>query len=215
MPAGIVRWFDPSTGMGRIGHSGREYPVAAADIEPRARLPKARVHFDVERDAGVLRAVHVRAVAGTRSTPGHRRVGDLVGARHPEDKAGEPLTRRNGDRGLRLSGRPSEVVREWLQALARSSPDAALPLYAPDAVVHVDGLDVSGRNRLRDLLQSSDVTGGGFPMATISGRGDGTVEVTWPAVPGTPARRARLRVAHGQIAEQWGPDRRTRSGAHG
>jgi cold shock CspA family protein len=206
MPSGTVAWFDPRSGEGYIRHLHREYPVSAREMEPRARVTGARVHFDVKRDGGLLRAVNVRALAGTRSSPRQRRMGDLAGAKQPADKGNDPLTRRSSDRGWKLAGRPTKVVREWVRTLAAPNADEALPFYAPDAVVHVGGKALTGRNRVREFLYDSRLIGRGMPEPDIRGESNEIVLVRWPALPGAPPRQARLRIAHGRIAEQWGPE---------
>ena len=49
MPEGLMEWFDPATGTGRIAKGGHRYVTSSPDVEPAAQIAGARVHFDVNR----------------------------------------------------------------------------------------------------------------------------------------------------------------------
>jgi len=93
MPTGKVTWYDPHSGKGGVERSGFEYPVAEADIDTHARVPGARVHFDIERHRDGDRAVNVILHRGTRTSPRQRRFGDAGSAKSPEDKGGAPSSK--------------------------------------------------------------------------------------------------------------------------
>ena len=78
MPDGLLQWYDVRRGEGRVVLGGREYTVQAADVEPGARVPGARVHFDVKRHDGVNVAVNVRLRQGTRVSRRQRRFGQIA-----------------------------------------------------------------------------------------------------------------------------------------
>ncbi len=78
MPDGLLQWYDVRRGEGRVVLGGREYAVQAADVEPGARVPGARVHFDVKRHDGVNVAVNVRLRQGTRVSRRQRRFGQIA-----------------------------------------------------------------------------------------------------------------------------------------
>ncbi len=201
MPDGAMLWFDGRTGVGRIVASGRQYPVHGRDVEPRARVAGARVHFDVQRIDGVPTAVRVEARSGTRTTTRQRRFGDLTGAARPEQKGRGALTHQHGDVDPLYSGQPVALVRRWIAAADSGHLDALLPLYAPDAVLHTPSGDRHGRPAIRAYLLDSGLLTRGWSARPVSAR-DGVSAVRTPAAPDA-GRTARFRVAHGQIAEQW------------
>lgn len=67
---GRVKWFDENRGTGIIrGASGRELPVHYADIDEegyRSLSEGEAVEFDVETDAGGIRAARVRRLPSGR-----------------------------------------------------------------------------------------------------------------------------------------------------
>jgi cold shock CspA family protein len=204
MPTGTMQWFDTSSGEGRVVASGREYPVFAGDVEPRARAAGSRVHFDVERVNGVPMAVRVRAKRGTRSSRRQRRFGDLAGARRPEEKGRSPLTRQSGDVDPVPVNRPTELVRRWLAAADSGHLSALLPLYAPQAVLHAPDGDRHGRNNIRAFLVDSGLLSRGWD-ARPHGSDQSDQIVTAIRGPTAPDRRrvTRFRIDHGEIVEQW------------
>jgi hypothetical protein len=205
VPTGTVAWYDPRDETGDIKRKDRHYAVTGSDMQPAARETGARVHFDIARIGRVEHAVNVRRLTGTRTAPAHSRTGDLSGAHHPDDKGGDARTRQAGDIAWRLSGRPAELVRQWALALAGDDADLALPLYASNALVHANGKTWNGRNEIRTFLYGHGLIGSGIAQPRIRGT-EGDFDVQWPEMTARPARTARLRVAHGQIVEQWGPD---------
>lgn len=76
MPDGTVTRFDTASGYGLIETSSGKFRVHTDDMEPKARTEGARVHFDVQRDDPMDRAVNVTLNAGTHANPNHRRFGD-------------------------------------------------------------------------------------------------------------------------------------------
>ena len=77
MPDGVVQWFDAATGEAAIVRAGKVLRAAVAELEPVARHPGVRVHFDIRRDHGVERAVEVTLRPGTRVSHQHRRFSTL------------------------------------------------------------------------------------------------------------------------------------------
>lgn len=199
MPTGVVRWFDPKTGEGIVASRGREFAVRAEDLEPEARVPGARVHFDRARDGGADRAVRVRMRPGTRSSRRQHRFGDLTGAHRPADKGHEPSLNEPPMR----AGRSSRVVEEWARAVGDGDPEAAAALYAPDATIHAEGVDLTGPRAIRRWLESGGLLGSSGMGVEIHAR-NGSVVVTWPPTDEVSVPTlVQLRVAHGRIAEQW------------
>ena len=202
MPRGIVQWFDRATGDAAVVRGRRVFPVAAKDVESRARHAGARVHFDISRSDGVERAVDVTLVAGTRTSPRQHRVGSLVGARRADTKGPAPFASAHPELGRSLATRPLEVVAEWARSVADDDLQTALSMYAADALVHVGGRTLSGGRALRRHLEISGLLG---IAAEPEMRGeDGVIVARWVAH-GRPSEavEVRTRVEHGQVAEQW------------
>lgn len=203
MPDGVVQWFDPKRGEGRVVRGGKEYPVEAAEIEPHARVAGARVHFDIARRNGVAVATGVRLRGGTHVSWRQRRFGDLTGARRPDTKGTAPFARPHPDVGLRLASRPMEVARRWATLLDDGDLDGALLLYAPDVQLHLaDGTEVAGTAAAARALAGCPPIVERCRLAAVHGEDD-TVVVEWAPSEGGPPWRTRLRVEHGEIAEQW------------
>lgn len=200
MPNGLVQWYDKKTGDGTVIHSGRRYACRAADMNAAARAAGARVHFDVSRDG--TSALNVTALSGRRTRRGHGRFTNLAGAHSPWDKGGgvpatATLELRDVDRT-----HPMRLVRGWSDAMARGGLDDALTLYAPNAVIHSGGEDARGRGPMASALESMVCFGREFPASSLHGD-DADVIVEWAARPDMDVTVARLRVAHGEIVEQW------------
>jgi hypothetical protein len=202
MPRGVMSWFDPSTGEGRVRRGSREFVVEAGEVEPAARVAGARVTFDLVRVGGGQRAARVRLKRGKRVSPRRSRFGDLAGAHHPDQKGHRPLHGRlaTPERVHRREDQPVEVVRRWLQGLEQGDVGAASHLYTSDARLHEGGTEERGPAAVRRFLSTT----------TVRGRHDGTVEpapdgarvmVRWPGRDGTV--EIKLRIDHGQIVEQW------------
>lgn len=203
MPTGMVKWIDPRTGDGCIKRFGHEYPVRVEDVEPAARVPRARVHFDIKRDHGVKCAVSVTLRQGKRVSHRRHRFGDLVGAARPDAKGHAPLTTRNPETDLEPGPQPMRVVRAWLDAMIEKDLPTAMILYAPDALLYQDDESFVGRREIETRLAMSPLLGLRARDVEIFGE-DTTVVVRWEAAEQS-ARggQTRLRIQHDRIAEQW------------
>jgi cold shock CspA family protein len=204
MPSGRVKWFDDKSGEGRISHGTREIPVRRADIETPARAPGARVHFDVTREEGVERAVNVELRQGTRVSRHQHHFGDLKGAHHPDEHGHAALTHGHADRdsAIGFEDHPMRVVHAWAEAVARGELEGAIHLYAPDVELHRGPRVATGRRRAEAFLTDADLLGTRRLDAIL--RGDtGYIVVRWRAESGHHPIHSRLRIAHGQITEQW------------
>ncbi len=212
MPDGTVTWVDSSTGEARISRKRRQYIARPADVDPPARHVGARVHFDVRREDGVEIASDVRLRSGARTSRHHRGVGTLVGARRPDTKGPAPFAFPHPEFGLALAGHPLQVAGMWGRCVAAGEIDRALSLYAPDALVYLDGDALRGRRHIQARLEALGVLGRGW-LPSVRGE-DGTVLLRWePPDPSEPVVDARCQVEHGAITAQWigAPDRLTRS----
>ncbi|HET6953728.1 MAG TPA: sigma 54 modulation/S30EA ribosomal C-terminal domain-containing protein [Acidimicrobiales bacterium] len=115
MAEGQLQWYDARLNEGRVVKGGREYPVKAWDMAPKARVPGTPVRFDIEREGQVSVAVGVR-LRETRGAPAPRRAA-----------GGSPL-RRRGRAGTQ-SAPPVDVV-------AAPSVPAAAADYARQKLGH-------------------------------------------------------------------------------
>lgn len=199
MPDGLLQWYDDRRGEGRVVRGGRRYPVRVEDMEPHARVPGARVHFDIKRRDGTAVAANVRLRAGTRVSRRQRRFGDMVGARRPDTRGTAPFARPHPGLGHTLATHPEAVVRRWADLVAAGDIDAAMLLYAPDAAVHAGDDDLRGR-RIRGWLADSGLPG--HVRSVETGGAGGLTAVRWLGPAGRPAMWW-ARIAHGEIAEQW------------
>ncbi len=199
MPEGVVQWFDPGSGEGRIAKSGRVYAVAGAAMEPATRVAGCRVHFDVDRRRPGV-ASNVTALRGGRSDRHHHGRGSTAGARRPDTKS-RPAGRPFFDRLIRAETRPGDVVRRWAALVDEGEADRAIGFYAPNAVVHTPDADLATRSDLLDLLRNASADGA-RPTATVLGY-DGMFRVIRPATDDAGDEESWLRVEHGQITEQW------------
>ena len=199
MPDGVVQWFDPSTGEGIIRRGGRRYAVRTGAMVPAARVGGARVHFDVLRDDGVLRAENVTLRHGTRVSPRQTGFGDLSGAREPAATGGAASSRRNPAPVVAYDHHPARAVEDWAGMLAAGRLDDAVLQCAPDIVLHDGDDELAGIEALRRWWDASPQLGAGS-APTVTGVGPDTFELSW--VDPAPSR-IRVRVAHGLISEQW------------
>ncbi|HLT69184.1 MAG TPA: sigma 54 modulation/S30EA ribosomal C-terminal domain-containing protein [Acidimicrobiales bacterium] len=199
MPDGLLQWYDAREGVGRIVRRGKRYPVRASDMEPRARVPGARVHFDIRRVDGTAIATNVTLREGTRVSRRQRRFGEMAGARRPSARGTAPFTTARPALIRALTDHPEAVVRLWADLVVAGETDDALQLYAPDAVVHAGDEDLRGRH-IRGWLPDSGLPGRVRSVET-SGAGD-LVVVRWIGPDDRPATWW-ARAAHGEIAEQW------------
>lgn len=202
MPDGVVQWFDAAAGEAAVVKAGRMFRAASGELEPVARHPGARVHFDIRRDHGVDRAVRVTLRPGTRVSHRQHRFGGLTGARRVDTKGAAPFAHPHPELGLAPASHPLEVARAWARCLEASRLDVALLLYAPDAVLHVGGEPVSGRAHLQSYLEASPLLG--IERDPVIRGEDGMVLLRWEETGGVPPSiEVRCRIAHGQLAEQW------------
>lgn len=199
MPTGVVMWFDDVTGEGRLRRNGREYPVNSSDIEPAARVPLARVHFDIKRQQGIQRAVNVTLRRGRRMAPHQHRFGDLGGAHHPDEKGHHPLTDNRPGTDWSFEGHPVQLIEEWTSLVGRREFSTVRLLYAPEAVLHLGSEQVSGRDAIIERMR--EVFAGAAPKGDAVHERDGVVSVELSVADRTV--RFAFRVAHGRIAEQW------------
>jgi cold shock CspA family protein len=204
MSHGVMSWFDPSSGEGRVRRRSREFVALTGDVEPAARRAGARVTFDIRRVDGGERAVNVRLRRGRRVSPRQSRFGDLVGAHHADAKGHMPLTRKHGspDRDRRLEERPAEVARLWMRAVERGDVGVAGQLYASDARLHAGGRIQSGPDAARRYLATSPMRGRHDGRIRLSPDGK-RFTVLWPASEHRREESVELLIAHGQITEQW------------
>jgi len=199
MPTGVVMWFDKRTGEGRLRRDGHEYPVKSSDIEPAARVPLARVDFDIKRQDGVDQAVNVTLRRGSRVSPHQHRFGDLAGAHHPDEKGHHPLT---GDRvsiDWSFEGHPVELIDEWAHLVNRRELPTVRLLYAPEAVLHVGSKRVLGRDAIVDHMR--DEFSGQTCQANSAHEHDGVISVELRV--GDRNLHLDFKVAHGRVVEQW------------
>jgi hypothetical protein len=200
MPDGVLQWIDPASGQAAIVRAGHVYTTSSSEIEPVARHPGARVHFDIRHLDGGERAVEVRLRPGTRVSHHQRRYGTLAGARRPDTKGAAPFAHAHPERGREFASHPLEVARAWVDGVQARDLDGLLALYSSDAVVHVGDDDHVGRSHIATYPETSPVFGTALDPEI---RGDGgTVVVHWPARAGVGVE-VRARVEHGLIAEQW------------
>jgi hypothetical protein len=197
-----MSWFDPSTGEGRVRWGSRELEVDVDEIEPAARAAGARVTFDLVRVEGGRRAARVRLKRGKRVSPRRSRFGDLAGAHHPDQKGHRPVHGRPAtpERVHRREDRPVEVVRLWLRGIEQGEVGATCHLYASDVRLHDGDAEDRGPAAVRRFLSSTPVRGR-HDGRVEPGQDPARVMVRWPD-DGSPTS-IELRIAHGQISEQW------------
>jgi RNA polymerase-binding transcription factor DksA/ribosome-associated translation inhibitor RaiA len=163
MPDGVLQWYDDRRGEGRVVRGGREYPVRAADMEPRARVPGARLHFDVRRHEGVAIAVDVRLREGTRVSRRQRRprggpspvlpVVEVV-ARDPRADAAREYAERKLRAVVEAIGAPMLFARVKLSVAP--DPAVARPARA-EAALDVNGELVRAQVAAHSLHEAVDL----------------------------------------------------------
>lgn len=202
MPEGVVQSLDPERGRAIVVRSGRAFPAKLADLEPAARHPGAWVHFDIERDGGVERAVDVSLRHGTRVSPHHRRFGTTVGSRRADSKGAGPLAQPGHELGPSRSLHPLEVATAWARHVEADDIAGAMSYYTPDAQLHTPDGVLSGRTRIEAWLQQADLSSGGR-SAEVRGQ-DRAVLILWSGDPaaGT-AWEVRSTMSGGLLSEQW------------
>ncbi len=201
MPEGVVRWFDVARGDAEILRDGRPYYAPPRAVEPGARHPGARVHFDVERVDGVEQAVDVRLRQSALASRHRHRLGSLAGARRFDTKGPSVVAKAHPELHL-AEAHPLQVARSWATSIASGDVAGALALYSPHAIVHTqDGRSIEGSARLQEWLSELPPLGCGR-HAHVRGRGDGVI-VSWRAeAPGEAELTLDCRTAHGEIVEQ-------------
>ncbi|HUG85387.1 MAG TPA: HPF/RaiA family ribosome-associated protein, partial [Euzebya sp.] len=203
MPDGLVQWFDPDAGEGRVLHRRRRYAVRAADIESAARVPGARVHFDIDHESGGTHVTDVTLRRGTRSMKRQSRYGDLKGASTHETKKPPTTGHEEFDLDPEIFRNPMRAAEYWAEQMAIGDLDEVMVLYSPTASLH-DGREVHvGFDAIRRHWQPSSRLGGPGP-SSISGGADGAIVVRWPSPDGDDgAVESRLEILHGEITQQW------------
>lgn len=205
MPNGTILWCDPSSGEARVEHLGRMLPARMVDIEPDARTPGTTVHFDIDREGGVDRAVRVELVPGLRTSVHQHRRGDLAGHARA-DGAGHHAS--SGRRPWREPHRERmaahEIAEIWLEHMRHGALDDAVALYAPNAQVHVVSGTVEGKEAARRALLECALFDRDDLAVGIGDEGEAAV-VGWAGRDGAPSGLTRMRITHGEIAEQWLP----------
>ncbi len=97
---------------------------------------------------------------------------------------------------------PLRLVGQWARHVAAGELEETLSLYAPDAVVSLDGDALKGHRHISGLVESLPVFEGGvLPKVRVDGD---AVLASWePTRAGEAALAVRSRVHDGLIAEQW------------
>lgn len=197
MPDGLVQRIDEAREVAYIVKRGRVYAAPLTEVESRARIPSARVTFDLRRHNGRETATNVRLRAGSRTTRRHRRFGDLTGARRAGAKVETIATR---SFGVDVSTQPFRVAEAWLGAMSEHDFDGAVSLYAPGAMLHtVDGSG-PGRKHIRAELERCQLAGVGVDSTEIHGVNR---YVRLDCDDGDRSHTAYFVIDRGQIVEQW------------
>ncbi len=197
MPDGRVQRIDGDNQLAYVIKRGRTYAADLAEVETRARVPNARVRFDLVRRKGTERATNVRLRSGTRTSRRQRRFGDLTGARRPGAKAGTIASR---SYGVDVTTQPFRVASAWIRAVGDQDFDGATALYLSGAALHTPAGSDSGRRHIRGELERLDLHDVDVDGAELSGR-DGSVVIDFDDRAGH--HSAVLIIEHGHIVEQW------------
>ncbi len=197
MPAGRVKRIDEKRKVAYLVRRGRTIAAPLSEVDPKARVPNARVEFRLVRHHGEESAAEVRLRSGTRTSRRQRRFGDLTGARRPGSKV---ATSTASEYGIDTSSPPFRVVGAWLEAMGDRDLDGAVALYRPDATLHAPESDLSGSHRLRAALERSPLAGLDADAAEVYGLGR-YVRVDCPC--DGQDHGASFVVDRGEIVEQW------------
>ncbi|MDH3682550.1 MAG: sigma 54 modulation/S30EA ribosomal C-terminal domain-containing protein, partial [Acidimicrobiia bacterium] len=189
--------IDPDRGCVYIVRRGRSYEAPISEVESAARVPSARVRFKLRRNGGSDQAEQVRLRTGTRTSKRQRRFGDLTGAHEPGAKVATTAT---ALLGVDVTTQPLRVVQAWLGAVGDANYDGAVALYHPSATVHTLAGPISGRRRLRAVVELSDQVGEVAEEPEVHGI-DQYVRAAC-RFDGNPVT-AHFKIESGQIAEQW------------
>jgi hypothetical protein len=95
-------------------------------------------------------------------------------------------------------GSSIDVAQRWVEAMEDSDLDSVMPLYDTETTLHAYGSTVSGRDRVREYLRSTKIG----PLMLVEVRRNDRVHIRWRRGHHEQMETA-LRVARGQIAEQW------------
>lgn len=182
---------------------GRSYEAPMSEVETAARVPSARVRFNLRRIKGIEQAENVKLRVGTRTSKSQRRFGDLTGARSPGSKV---KTTAQKEFGIDVTTQPFRVAKEWVTAVGSGDFDGSTSLYLPGAVIHTKDQDLSGRVKIRRLLEQLDwptldpttteLHGVDRYVRADAGADDGAdgKDVVFPVF---------FEIESGQISEQW------------
>ncbi len=193
MPDGRVLRIDNDRRIALIVRRGRTYEADLSDVQPAARVPTARVKFNLHRLNGVERAESVELRAGTRTSQRHRRFADLAGAKRAGAKTRTAL---RDDYGIDVTTQPLRVADAWVDAMGSLDFDGAAKLYAPSARLHTpDGL-VDTHKRLRAAVER-------LPWAGVDPTGVAVHGVDRYVKVENAAHVSYLEIHDGQITEQW------------
>ena len=188
MPNGIVRWIDPKRSIGRVSRWGKGYPFRCEDAERDALTADARVHFDLRRQGGAPWAVNIRLRRGTRTSRRQHRFGDQAGVH---------------TRARREQLDPATLAKRWLGEVERGNAAAAVEVYAPEARLHTASGTYAGRDRILAYLADNPVVRPNPTDVATRGQDENVVTIGWRDTARGPHRQTRLRVARGEIIEQW------------
>jgi ribosome-associated translation inhibitor RaiA len=150
MPDGHLQRIDERKNEAIVVRNGRRFVAAIGQVDTAARVPGARVHFDIDHSDGIDAASNVRLASGTRTNKRQRRFGDLTGAKLPGAKVKSTSTTRLG---VDVTTQPKRVVAAWLEAMTESRFDDATSLYSPSASIHTSSATVAGRKAVRATLE--------------------------------------------------------------
>jgi hypothetical protein len=95
-------------------------------------------------------------------------------------------------------GASIDVAQRWVEAMDDSDFDSVMLLYDPGATLHAFGGTVSGRARVREYLRSTKIG----PLMLVEIQRNDRAHIRWRRGHHEQMETA-LRVARGQIAEQW------------
>ncbi|MGH1488932.1 MAG: sigma 54 modulation/S30EA ribosomal C-terminal domain-containing protein [Acidimicrobiales bacterium] len=197
MPVGHVQRIDNERETVYIVDGGKTYAAPLSEVETQARVPSARVRFNLLRKQGVESAAEVRLRVGTRTNRRQRRFGDLTGATRPGAKVQTVASR---DYGVDVTTQPLRIARAWLDALSAQDFDGATSLYLPEATVHTADASHVGHRRIRALLEQLALTGVDQGSIEIHGS-DSYVRIECRAQTGEHV--VYLTTESGSISEQW------------
>lgn len=149
MPDGHLQRIDEQEDQAIVVRNGRRFVARIGDVESAARVPGARVHFDIDRRSGIDEATNVRLSSGTRTNKRQRRFGDLTGAKLP----GAKVKSTSSHIGVDVTTQSLRVINAWLEAMAESRFADATSLYAPNALLHGPMTTKAGRKAIRSVLE--------------------------------------------------------------